>query len=62
MNGFYAAQPGELPELVRKTYDLDRAEVRRSVEHRFSHRRMVDEYLALYQEVLGERAGEKIPH
>jgi glycosyltransferase involved in cell wall biosynthesis len=58
VNGFYTEQLAELPELVRKASALDRVGVRHSVEHRFSHRRMVDEYLNLYQEVLEAELGK----
>lgn len=42
-----------LAELVPAAASLDRAGVRRAVEHRFDFRRMVDDHEALYRRVVG---------
>jgi len=45
-----------LAELVPAAASLDRAGVRRAVEHRFDFRRMVDDHEALYRSVVGAGA------
>jgi glycosyltransferase involved in cell wall biosynthesis len=52
VNGFYGEQPVDLPPLVEHLTEIDRAQVRSSVQERFSYQRMVDEYLVLYQRLL----------
>jgi glycosyltransferase involved in cell wall biosynthesis len=49
VNGFHAADVAELPALVRRVAEVDRAGVRASVIERFSHQRMVDAYVELYR-------------
>jgi glycosyltransferase involved in cell wall biosynthesis len=48
INGFYGECPGDLPGLVQRLDEIDRAQVHRSVQTRFSHKRMVNDYQALY--------------
>jgi hypothetical protein len=45
----------ELASALAKVEQLDRAVVRAAVEHRFSVDRMVDDHLALYDDVLAGR-------
>lgn len=52
LNGYYGEHPGDLPALVEHLAELDRAQVRSSVQKRFSHRRMVDDYLIWYHQLL----------
>jgi glycosyltransferase involved in cell wall biosynthesis len=52
VNGDWAEHADELPSLVDRVAALDRARVRASIERRFSHRRMVNDYLELYRRVL----------
>ena len=59
VNGFYGEQPADLPALVERLTEVDRAGVRRSVEERFSHHRMVRDYLALYRELLQRREARR---
>lgn len=53
IDGFLVRTPEEAVTAVHASSDLDRGAVRRSAATRFSVDRMVDEYLALYQRVLG---------
>jgi glycosyltransferase involved in cell wall biosynthesis len=53
--GFYADSPDALIDLLPATLALDRKTVREHARGRFSHTRMVDDYLALYR-VLARRA------
>jgi glycosyltransferase involved in cell wall biosynthesis len=58
LNGFYGETREELPALVARAATLDRGRVRESVRERFSHRRMVADYVALYRRLVeGPRAG-----
>jgi len=43
-------------DAVAEVSSLDRRRVRQTVEDRFTHDRMVDEYIAVYQQVLEQRA------
>ncbi len=54
--GFYAGTIEELSALVPRALALDRRSVRRHAKRRFSHRRMVDDYVRLYGAVL-EKTG-----
>ncbi len=47
----YLAEAGELPGLLPRAAELDRAECRADVERRFSAERMVRDHVALYQEL-----------
>jgi glycosyltransferase involved in cell wall biosynthesis len=49
VTGFYANSPDELAALVPPALQLDRKQVHEHAKQRFSHLRMVDEYLRLYQ-------------
>jgi glycosyltransferase involved in cell wall biosynthesis len=49
VNGFHASDVEELPPLVARVREIDRARVRASVIERFSHQRMADAYVALYR-------------
>jgi len=53
VNGFLAGTPAEVADAIERASDLDRADVRRTVEQRFSVDRMADAYLALYRQILG---------
>ena len=56
ITGFTAATPGELAPLVAKACALDRRKVREHAESRFSHTKMVDDYLAHYRTLIAQRA------
>jgi glycosyltransferase involved in cell wall biosynthesis len=49
ITGFTAATPAALAAHVPAVLALDRAKVRAHAESRFSHIKMVDDYLALYR-------------
>lgn len=55
VTGFYADSADALAALVPKALALDRRAVREHARRRFSHQRMVDEYLATYREVTARR-------
>jgi glycosyltransferase involved in cell wall biosynthesis len=64
-NGFLVASPEQAVAAVQAARGLDRAAVRASVERRFASDRMVDEYLALYEEIVarpGSAAGRRGEH
>jgi glycosyltransferase involved in cell wall biosynthesis len=52
-NGFLVDTPDEAVAAVQAAGTLDRAAVRASAERRFGVDRMVDDYIALYQRVVG---------
>jgi len=54
-NGFLVRDVEGAVEAVTQIGSLERVECRRTVEKRFSSDRMVDEYISVYQEILGER-------
>jgi len=54
-NGFLVRDVEGAVEAVTQIGSLERVECRRTVEKRFSSERMVDEYISVYQEILGER-------
>lgn len=56
VDGFLVNGTDAAVEAVRAISSLDRSKVRRTVEDRFSHDRMVDEYIAVYQRVVELRA------
>jgi glycosyltransferase involved in cell wall biosynthesis len=51
-NGFLVGSLEDAVGAVHSSSDLDRRAVRSSVEHRFDYNRMVDEYLAVYRQVI----------
>jgi glycosyltransferase involved in cell wall biosynthesis len=51
-NGFLVGSLDEAVEAVHASEGMDRMAVRASVEHRFDSNRMVDDYLAVYHEVV----------
>ncbi|MEO6740384.1 MAG: glycosyltransferase family 4 protein [Chthoniobacteraceae bacterium] len=55
VTGFTAPAPAELAPLVAKARALDRHKVRAQAESRFSHTKMVDDYLAHYRALIGSR-------
>ena len=55
VTGFTALTPGELAPLVAKACALDRRKVRGHAASRFSHTKMVDDYLAHYRSLLPAR-------
>jgi glycosyltransferase involved in cell wall biosynthesis len=54
VNGFLVDSQQEAVAAVEKAAALDRGAVRRSVERRFHVDRMADEYIALYERILGQ--------
>jgi len=52
ITGFTASTPAELAPLVAQTCALDRRKVREHAAARFSHTKMVDDYLAHYRELI----------
>jgi glycosyltransferase involved in cell wall biosynthesis len=61
ITGYYASSLDALPDLVSRAAALDRAEVRRVAESRFSHAVMVSSYEALYSEVLARSRSSCMP-
>jgi glycosyltransferase involved in cell wall biosynthesis len=55
ITGFMASSMDELPEALLKCFSLDRAEIRRRTEERFSVRRMAEGYLQVYKSVVARR-------
>ncbi len=51
--GFLAADVDDAVNLVDRVPTLDRALCRRVAEERFSASRMVDDYIAVYRDVIG---------
>ena len=51
MTGFLRSDEDALATAIDKIGDLDRAACRTVVEERFSHRRMADDHVALYQHI-----------
>jgi glycosyltransferase involved in cell wall biosynthesis len=56
-NGFLVSDVDGAVEAVSQIGSLERAWCRKVAEERFSSERMVDEYLSVYHEILGEREG-----
>ena len=56
LTGFLADTPTDLVEAVQRIDEIDRAECRRRVEHRFSVERMVDDYESVYRRLLTRAA------
>ena len=52
VTGFLRSDEDALATAIEKVADLDRAACRAAVEERFSHRRMADDHVALYQHVI----------
>jgi glycosyltransferase involved in cell wall biosynthesis len=57
VTGYVARDADSLVELVPSALTLDRARIREATQARFDHGRMVDEYLALYQQVVSRSRG-----
>ena len=51
VTGHYAGEIEEMQALLPATLALDRRRVRERAEERFSHRRMVEEYVEVYRKV-----------
>jgi glycosyltransferase involved in cell wall biosynthesis len=54
--GYHGNSVEELAEMVPRALALDRRQVRAHAQNRFSHERMVDEYLDAYRKLLAGRA------
>jgi hypothetical protein len=54
ITGFHASVIDSLAELVPRALHLDRRRVREHAQRRFGFRRMVDEYVTLYQQLLAK--------
>ena len=54
--GFIRTSPDDLAEAVVRASELDRAACREAAETRFSSRRMADDYVALFEDLLRARA------
>jgi len=59
ITGCTAATPAELAPLVARACALDRRKVREHAATRFGHTKMVDDYLALYRQMIAERGSAK---
>ena len=59
LTGFTAPTPAELAPLVAKACALDRRKVREHAASRFSHTKMVDDYLAHYRELIAQHGCAK---
>jgi glycosyltransferase involved in cell wall biosynthesis len=55
--GFIVNSIEDAVEAVRHVPTLDRERIRQHVARYFSHDRMVEEYLRVYERILRERAG-----
>jgi glycosyltransferase involved in cell wall biosynthesis len=55
VSGFIVENEEEAAAAVRRLPELDRDVVRRTFERRFSARRMAEDYLDLYRELIGDR-------
>jgi glycosyltransferase involved in cell wall biosynthesis len=53
VNGFMVDTAEAAVEAVENAAGLDRKEVRETVEKRFNAARMVDDYLSVYQRIVG---------
>jgi glycosyltransferase involved in cell wall biosynthesis len=53
LTGFLVLDLDAAVAAMRRVPDLDRAEIRARAVERFSADRMVDEYLSLYERILG---------
>ena len=51
-NGYLVSTIDEAVDAVRDAGHIDRLGVRRSIERRFDSARMVDDYVALYHQIL----------
>ncbi|MBI3126258.1 MAG: glycosyltransferase family 4 protein [Candidatus Tectomicrobia bacterium] len=51
--GFYGDSPESVASFVPRTLELDRAAIRAHAQKRFSHIRMVDQYLQTYEDFTG---------
>jgi glycosyltransferase involved in cell wall biosynthesis len=58
-NGFLVASLADAVAAVAESASLDRRAVRASVERRFDAGRMVDEYLGLYEAIVGRRLARR---
>jgi glycosyltransferase involved in cell wall biosynthesis len=56
VTGFLAAGVDDAVTMVDCASSLDRANCRRVAEHRFSASRMVDDYIAVYHDVVGAQS------
>ena len=61
VTGFTAATPAELASLVAKACALDRRKVREHAASRFSHTKMVDDYLDHYRSLLANMEDGMFP-
>jgi glycosyltransferase involved in cell wall biosynthesis len=55
VTGYYADGADSLTPLVSQALALDRSAIREHSRARFSHHRLVDDYLAIYQELADKR-------
>jgi glycosyltransferase involved in cell wall biosynthesis len=55
VTGCYAHDLESLAALIPATLELDRTRVRQAAVERFDYRRMVDDYVALYDQIVGRR-------
>jgi glycosyltransferase involved in cell wall biosynthesis len=55
VTGFHADDAADLAPLVPKALELDRSRVRARARQRWDHRRMVDDYEAIYARVARRR-------
>ncbi len=61
-NGFIVETIEEAVEAIHRITEIDRSACRKSVERRFGHERMVEDYLRVYQRILEmEKREEKRP-
>jgi len=58
-NGFLVGSFDEAVAAVHASESIDRLAIRTSVEHRFDANRMVDEYLAVYHNVVEQHRTER---
>jgi glycosyltransferase involved in cell wall biosynthesis len=59
VNGYVCREWAELVEALHRVGDIDRAACRASAERQFSSRRMVDDYLCLYRDLVAARGPDQ---
>ena len=57
VTGFLVEEESEAVAAIAKLPELDRRRIRAAFEHRFTSRRMADDYLALYRQLAKRAAG-----
>ncbi len=62
VTGCIAASPADFVQQIRRSFTLDRHQIRKTAEARFTARRMAEQYAALYEQVLKHTSPRSEPH